>query len=144
MKQLIRTQWMWGAVSLAIIIINIILNVTKAYPNYWIYIFAFVGALLYIAFWAIQFMGITQLEQYKQLFQKFRYEIDSRQIFVKVSDKEGGVMKWDMILKAEKTQDAYVMELGKAQFLYLPFDIFTSDNDRKLMDKILRDKGLVL
>jgi len=96
----------------------------------------------YILFWLIQFTGITQLAQYKQLFDKYRYEIDSRQIFMKISDKEGGMLKWDMILSAYKDKQAYVLEMGKYQFLYLPFSIF-SENDRKLMDKIMRDKGYI-
>jgi hypothetical protein len=61
---------------------------------------------------------------------------------MKISDKEGGVIKWDMILSAYKDKEAYVLEMGKHQFIYLPFAIFNNDNDRKLMDKILRDKGL--
>ena len=83
------------------------------------------------------------MAQYKQLFDKYRYEIDSRQIFMKISDKEGGIIKWDMILSAYKDKEAYVLEMGKYQFIYLPFVIFNNDNDRKLMDKIMRDKGLV-
>jgi hypothetical protein len=47
-----------------------------------------------------------------------------------------------MILSAYKDKEAYVLEMGKYQFIYLPFAIFNNDNDRKLMDKILRDKGL--
>jgi hypothetical protein len=48
-----------------------------------------------------------------------------------------------MILSAYKDKEAYVLEMGKYQFIYLPFVIFNNDNDRKLMDKIMRDKGLV-
>jgi hypothetical protein len=94
-------------------------------------------------FWLIQFTGITQLAQYKQLFDKYRYEIDSRQIFMKISDKEGGMLKWDMILKAYKDKQSYILEMGKFQFMYLPFSIFNNENDKKLMDKILRDKGYI-
>jgi hypothetical protein len=31
--------------------------------------------------------------------------------------------------------------MGKYQFLHLPFSVFNNDNDKKLLDKILRDKG---
>jgi hypothetical protein len=98
----------------------------------------------YILFWLIQFTGITQLAQYKQLFDKYRYEIDSRQIFMKLSDKEGGMIKWDMIVGAYKDKDAYILEMGKYQFLHLPFSVFNNDNDKKLLDKILRDKGFLI
>ena len=53
------------------------------------------------------------------------------------------MIKWDMILSAYKDKDAYVLEMGKYQFIYLPFTIFNNDNDRKLMDKIMRDKALI-
>ena len=143
MKQFFKEQMKWILVPLAIIFINAILNVTHVYKNYWIYIFAVVGTGLYILFWYIQYVGITQLEQYKQLFQKYRYEIDSRQILMKISDKEGGVIKWDTIKKASLLKEAYVLEISRGQFIYLPFDVFTSDNDRRMMDKILKDKTLL-
>jgi hypothetical protein len=53
------------------------------------------------------------------------------------------MLKWDMILRAYKDKQAYVLEMGKYQFMYLPFSIFTNENDKKLMDKILRDKGYI-
>ncbi len=143
MRQLFANQWKWAFIPLALVGVNVFLNLSGTYKNYWIYIFLAIGVIGYILFWLIQFTGITQLAQYKQLFDKYRYEIDSRQIFMKISDKEGGVIKWDMILAAYKDKEAYVLEMGKYQFIDLPFAIFTSDNDRKLMDKIMRDKGLI-
>ncbi len=143
MRQLFANQWKWAFLPLALIGLNVFLNLSGTYKNYWIYIFLAVGVIGYILFWLIQFTGITQLAQYKQLFDKYRYEIDSRQIFMKISDKEGGMIKWDMILSAYKDKEAYVLEMGKYQFIYLPLAIFNNDNDRKLMDKIMRDKGLI-
>jgi hypothetical protein len=143
MMQLIKNQWYWGFVPLALILINAILNFTGIYHNYWIYVLTLIGAIAYIAFWAIQFTGVTQLEQYKQLFNKYRYEIDSRQILMKMSDTEGGMIKWDMIKSARKDKEAYILDMGQYQFIYLPFTVFTTDNDRKLLDRILKDKGLI-
>jgi hypothetical protein len=143
MRQLFANQWKWAFLPLALVGLNVFLNLSGTYKNYWIYIFLAIGVVGYILFWLIQFSGITQLAQYKQLFDKYRYEIDSRQIFMKISDKEGGMIKWDMILSAYKDKEAYVLEMGKYQFIYLPLAIFNNDNDRKLMDKIMRDKGLI-
>ncbi|MEN9730001.1 MAG: hypothetical protein RLZ91_1118 [Bacteroidota bacterium] len=143
MRQLFANQWKWAFLPLALVGLNVFLNLSGTYKNYWIYIFLAIGVIGYILFWLIQFTGITQLAQYKQLFDKYRYEIDSRQIFMKISDKEGGMIKWDMILSAYKDKEAYVLEMGKYQFIYLPLAIFNNDNDRKLMDKIMRDKGLI-
>ena len=143
MRQLFANQWKWAFLPLALVGLNVFLNISGTYKNYWIYIFLAIGVIGYILFWLIQFTGITQLAQYKQLFDKYRYEIDSRQIFMKISDKEGGMIKWDLILSAYKDKEAYVLEMGKYQFIYLPLAIFNNDNDRKLMDKIMRDKGLI-
>lgn len=143
MRQLFSKQWKWAFIPLALVGLNVFLNLSGTYKNYWIYIFLAVGVVGYILFWLIQFTGITQLAQYKQLFDKYRYEIDSRQIFMKISEKEGGIIKWDMILSGYKDKEAYVLEMGQYQFIYLPIAIFNNDNDRKLMDKIMRDKGLV-
>ena len=143
MMQLIKNQWYWALIPLALILINAGLNISKVYPNYWIYVVTILGVILYIAFWAIQFTGITQLEQYKQLFQKYRYEIDSRQILMKLNDTEGGVIKWDMIKSARKDKESYILDMGQYQFIHLPFTVFNGDNDKKLMDRILKDKGLI-
>jgi hypothetical protein len=139
--QVIRTKWYWGFAPLALILINAGLNISKVYPNYWIYVIAVLSVILYIAFWAIQFTGVTQLEQYKQLFQKYRYEIDSRQILMKLNDTEGGVIKWDMIKSARKEKDGYVLDMGSYQFIHLPYTVFNSDSDKKLIERILKDKG---
>src|SRR4028118_2394487 len=80
MKHLLRTQWKWAAIPVAIILLNMVLNVTGAYYNIWIYFMAPLAVLLYLLFWFIQFTGVTQMEQSKPMFQKFTYEIDSRQI----------------------------------------------------------------
>jgi hypothetical protein len=143
MKQFFDDQKKWVLVPLALIAINAVLNLTGVYRNIWIYLFAIIGAALYVLFWYIQYYGITQLEQYKQLFMKYRYEIDSRQILMKISDKEGGQIKWETIRSAYTNKTAYVLDISRGQFIHLPFDVFTSDNDRKLMDKILKDKNLL-
>ncbi len=141
MRQLFSSQWKYSAIPLILILGNFALNYFKVYKNIWIYIFILIAVIGYILFWLIQFAGITSLAQYKQLFDKYRYEIDSRQILMKISEKEGGVIKWDMIQRAYKEKDAYVLEMAKYQFIYLPFSAFNNENDKKLMDKIFRDKG---
>jgi hypothetical protein len=143
LRHLWKEQWFWAFVPLALIILNVVLNLTRWYPNYWIYILTVVGAILYVAFWVIQFTGVTQLEQYKPLFQRFAYEIDSRQILMKTNANEAGMMKWETIKSGYKTKDAYVLVVSKGQFLYFPFSIFNSDHDLKLMERILKQKELL-
>jgi hypothetical protein len=105
------------------------------------------GALLayglYVLFWAIQFTGVTQMEQNKPIFQKMAYEIDSRQILMKVNAKEGMPVQWNMIKRVEVSKDAYILYLSKAQFIHLPFKIFNSDNDKKFLEAILKRKELI-
>ena len=144
MKHLLRTQWYWAAVPLGIIILNIILNVTGLYPNIWIYFMAPLAIVLYLLFWAIQFTGVTQLEQNKVLFQKLLYEIDGRQILIKLNSKEGMQMKWEMIKKAYKEKDHFLLVVSKAQFIHLPYSIFNSENDIRFTESLLRRKNLIV
>ncbi len=143
MKQFFKAQMKWLLLPLFLLMVNAIISLTGVYPNIWIYVVIIVGVLLYILFWLIQFTGITQLEQYKPMFDKYIYEIDQRQILMKINAKEGGVMKWDMIKEAYKDKEAYILVMSRGQFIYLPYTIFNSDHDTKLFDRILRQKGLI-
>lgn len=143
MRHFIKSQIKWILLPLALIMINAIISLTGVYPNIWIYIVIVVGVILYLLFWVIQFTGITQLEQYKPMFEKYIYEIDSRQILMKMNQKEGGVMKWDMIKECYKEKDAYVMVLSRGQFIYLPFTVFNSEHDLKMMERVLKQKELI-
>jgi hypothetical protein len=165
LRQWLKDNWKWAFVPLGLIILNVILNITGAYQNYWIYIVIVLLTILYVLFWAVQITGIAQMEQSKALFQKYVYEIDSRQILMRINAKEGGILKWSQIGSVIKDKDAYILfldnaeamkgvkatwiartvtkGLAKAQFLYLPFTIFTSDNDLRFTDALLRRKGLL-
>lgn len=150
---------------LALILLNVVLSLTNIYPNYWIYIVVVLLTILYVLFWAVQITGIAQMEQSKALFQKYVYEIDSRQILMRINAKEGGILKWSQINGVFKDKDAYILfldnaeamsnvkaswiaktvtkGLAKAQFLYLPYSIFTSENDLRFTDALLKRKGLL-
>lgn len=142
MKHLLRTQWYWIFVPIGIIIINVILNLT-VYQNIWIYFLAPVVIIGYLLFWLIQFTGVTQVEQNKVLFQKLLYEIDGRQILIKLNQREGMQMKWDMIKKAYKEKDHFLLVVSRAQFIHLPFSIFNSENDVKFTESLLKRKNLI-
>ena len=165
LRQWVKENWKWAFVPLGLIILNVILNVTGAYPNIWIYIVIVLLTILYVLFWAVQITGIAQMEQSKPLFQKYIYEIDSRQILMRINAKEGGILKWSQIDSVIKDKDAYILflnnedamknvkaswiartvtkGLSKAQFLYLPFTIFNSENDLRFTDALLKRKGLL-
>ncbi|WP_297338327.1 YcxB family protein [Algoriphagus sp.] len=109
----------------------------------WWIIGALIAYGLYVLFWAIQFTGVTQMEQNKVIFEKLAYEIDSRQILMKINTKQGMPVQWNMIKRAELKKDAFVLYMSKAQFIHLPFRIFNSDNDRKFLETILKRKELM-
>ena len=109
----------------------------------WWFIAAFIGLGLYLLFWWIQFYGVTQLEQGKMLFEKFSYEISSQQVIMKINAREGMPLKWDQIQRAEVGKDFFVLYVNKAQLIHLPYKIFNTDNERKFLASILKNKGLV-
>jgi hypothetical protein len=111
--------------------------------SWWWISMAILAYALYWLFWVIQFAGVTQMEQNKVIFEKMAYEIDSRQILMKLNAKQGMPIKWDMIKKAELTKDAFILTMSKAQFIHLPFRIFNSDNDKKFLETILRRKEYI-
>jgi len=126
----------------------VLIALTICLGFFWIAsIWWFVGAIiaygLYVLFWAIQFTGVTQMEQNKVIFKKLSYEIDSRQILMKLNVREGMPVQWNMIKRVEMNKEAYILYLSKAQFIHLPFRIFNSDNERKFMETILKRKELI-
>lgn len=137
MLELLRKQWWFiiGPIALACL--------AFIWPSWWFISGAILIVVLYLLFWAVQFTGVTQLEQNKIIFEKMAYEIDGRQILMKINEKQGMPVNWDMIKKAKKTKDAYLLSLSKAQFIHLPFRIFNTPNDLKMMDAYLKRKNLI-
>ena len=137
LKTILKEQW-W--------VILIALAICCGYfwiASIWWIIGALIAYGLYVLFWAIQFTGVTQMEQNKPIFQKMAYEIDSRQILMKLNAREGMPVQWNMIKRVEVTKDAFVLYLSKAQFIHLPFRIFNTENDKKFLETILKRKELI-
>ncbi|WP_038032815.1 YcxB family protein [Thermonema rossianum] len=142
MRRIIRSQW-WLPASIfaGIIVLNLLLNLI--YPNVWIYFLAPLGVLLWWLFWYAQFTGIPYMEQNKPMFERLSYEITPQHILIKKNQKEGMMLKWDMIKGAEKLKDGYLLLMGKVQFLWFPFSVFQSEKDIKFMEVLLKRKGLL-
>lgn len=115
------------------------------FPKYalWFIITPLILLALYILFWAVQFTGVTQLEQNQIMFQKLSYEIDSRQVLIKLNVKQGSPIQWSQIQSAQVGKDHFLLILSKAQFIHLPFKIFNSEHDLKFTETILRRKGYI-
>lgn len=98
---------------------------------------------LYILFWFIQFYGVTMMPDSQMMFDKYMFEIDSRQILVKLNTKQGMQITWDKITDVEIRNDAYMLMLSKAQFFYLPFKIFNTETEIKFLESIMKRKELI-
>ena len=137
MLELLRKQWwfIFGPIALACLAL--------IWPSWWFPSIALLIVVLYLLFWAVQFAGVTQVEQNKMLFEKMQYEIDGRQILMKLNERQGMPVNWDMIKAAKKTKEHYLLSLSKAQFIFLPYNIFVNPNDLKMMDAYLKRKNLI-
>jgi hypothetical protein len=137
MLNILRSQWWVILIAVAIGCMTLII------PSNWWWIGSLIAFVLYGLFWLIQFAGVPQLEQNKVLFERLSYEITSQQIMIKLNPKQGMPMKWENIKKVFVGKDYFLLVLSKAQFIYLPFKIFNSENERKFMETILRRKNYI-
>ena len=137
MLNILRSQWWVILIALAIAAMTFVI------PSNWWWIGSLIAFVLYGLFWLIQFAGVPQLEQNKILFERLNYEITSQQILIKLNPKQGMPMKWENIKRVFVGKDFFLLVLSKAQFIYLPFKIFNSDNERKFMETILRRKNYI-
>lgn len=133
---ILKQQW-W--------VILIFLAICTGYfwiPSWWWIIGATIALTLYMLFWVIQFVGVTQLEQSKFMFEKLSYEITSQQILMKINTKQGMPVKWESIKKVSIGKESFSLFLSKAQVIHLPHKIFNSANEVKFVETILKRKGL--
>ena len=137
MRNILRQQW-W-----VFLIAGAISGMTFVVPSNWWWIGALIAFVLYLLFWLIQFTGVTQLEQSKMLFEKLSYEIDSRQVLIKMNTKQGMPVKWDQIKHAWMGKKQFVLVVNKAQMMLFPFTVFKSQNEVKFIETILRRKGYI-
>ena len=135
--ELLRKQWWYIIGPIAVACLAFI------WPSWWFISGAILIVVLYLLFWAVQFTGVTQVEQNKVMFEKLYYEIDKDQIMMKLNERQGMPVSWDMIKTAKKAEDHFLLSLSKAQFIYLPFKIFKSPNDLKMMEVYLKRKNLI-
>lgn len=137
LMNVLREQW-W----VFLIVLALMSGAFFVFSWWWI-IGPLIALTLYILFWVIQFAGVTQLEQNKVLFERLSYEINSQQVLIKVSAKQGMPLKWNMIKKARIGKDYFLLIVSKAQLIHLPFRIFNTDNERRFVESILKRKGYV-
>ncbi len=137
LKNILREQWWVFLIALAI------MSGTFFVKTIWFVLAANIGLLLYFLFWAIQFYGITYLEQNQLLFERLRYEISSQQIIMQVTSKQGMPIAWDQVKRAIRQKDAFLLVISKAHLIYWPHKIFNSKHEIKFVETILKRKGLL-
>jgi len=136
MLSILKSQWYYIAGG------TLLLSGLLYFSWWWMFLVVLAPSL-YILFWYIQFYGVTMMPDSKMMFDKYFYEIDSRQILVKLNTKQGMNITWDKITKAEVTKDAIILFMSKAQYFYLPFKIFNTETETKFLESILRRKLLL-
>lgn len=156
--QVWKSEWWYALIPLAIFLIPAIFSF-----SWWWVAIAIIVTILFILVRSAQVMGVTRIEQGNVLFEKLNYDIDNRQILMKRNEREGMTLTWDMIQKAQRKEDAYLLWLQPPSasqmptgwkgwlartfqapiFIHLPYKIFNNQNDIKLMDSLLRRKNLI-
>lgn len=138
-KALLKKEWKYFGIPLLLLILGFVFS--NAF--WWFFSFAIAVPAVYLLFWWIQFAGFTQHEAGKMFFYKMSFEIDSRQVMLKMDSKHGMPVEFKSFKSAFKTKDAYILTMSKAQFIYLPFSIFKSAGDIKMTETILKRKNLL-
>jgi hypothetical protein len=158
MGQVWRKEWWYATIPFAVGLLPALI-----WHSWWWIALSVVLTLLFVLLRSAQVTGVTQMEQSKPLFERMNFEMDQKQILLRVGPEKAMQVAWDLIGRAERDVDAYLLYLkpgappeGLASwrlwiartfdvpvFLHLPLRIFNSDNDRKLFDALLRRKNLL-
>ncbi len=134
---ILRQQW-WVSVLLLVASGGIFL-----YTKSWWAIVPLIALVVYAIFWIVQFYGITILEQNQLLFQRMQYQINSQQIVMALSPKQGMPIAWQQIQSARKGKHYFLLFISKAQLIYLPHKIFNGVHEIKFLDTLLKRKKLI-
>ena len=131
--------------------------------SWWWLALSVVLTVLFVLFRSAQVTGVTQMEQSKPLFERMNFEMDNKQLLLRVGPEKAMQLTWDMIGKARRDADAYLLYLKPGTppadtagwrlwlartfdvpvFLHLPLRVFNSPNDLKLFEALLRRKNLL-
>lgn len=138
-KALLLKEWKYGIPCALFLVLSFV------FSDYfwWFFLPGILTPVLYLLFWLIQFAGFTQHEMGKMFFYKMNFEIDGKQFLLKIDAKHGMPVEWKSFKGAYKTKKGFVLTMSKAQFIYIPFEVFKKDNDLKLTETILKRKNLL-
>ncbi|MCC2545632.1 hypothetical protein LJY25_04185 [Hymenobacter sp. BT175] len=158
MLQVWRKEWWYALIPLAIGLLPALI-----WPSWWWIGLAVLLVVLFVLLRSAQITGVTQMEQSKPLFERMNYEIDQRQILLRLNEKQGMNVTWDNIGAVRRDPEAFLLWLRTPEapaelagwrrwvartfdvpvFLHIPTRIFNSPNDLKLFESLLRRKNLL-
>jgi uncharacterized membrane protein SirB2 len=92
--------------------------------------------------WAF-FRNMNTLPQGKMLFEKVFYLFDNQGVKVMVKENEGMDLKYEMIKSVQQDKTGYTFFLTPVQFFKVPFSVFSSENDQKLAEAMLRRRKMI-
>ncbi|WP_048825416.1 YcxB family protein [Hymenobacter sp. DG25B] len=153
-----KKEWWYALIPLVVVLLPAIFVF-----SWWWVVAAVLVTVLFVVLRSAQVQALAQMEQSKALFERVNYEIDQRQILMRLNDKQGMNIPWEMIEKVRQQDGAYQLYLKAPanadmptgwkgwvartftvpMFLYLPSRIFNSPNDLKLFESMLRRKSLL-
>jgi hypothetical protein len=136
-QNILRVQW-W-----IFPLIALFMSGTFFIKTIWFILGALLSFIGYLLYWLIQFYGLTQLEDNRPMFERVSYEINSQHLIMQVNPKQGMPIPWGEITKAYKREKYFLLVLSKAQFFYLPFKIFSGENEIKFFTTVLQRKELL-
>ena len=137
LKNIVREQWWIFLIALAI------MSGTFFVKTIWFMLGSSIALVLYFFFWAIQFYGITYLEQNQLLFERLRYEISSQQVIAQLTSKKGMPITWDQVKRVIQGKNYFLLILSKAHLIYWPYKIFNTKHEIKFIQTMLKRKGLI-
>ena len=106
-------------------------------------IFAVVVFVGYILLCFLQVYAVTLVKENKMIFERFSYQISSKQIIMQMSSKQGMTIGWDQIKKVKKKKGCFTLFINLGQFIYLPKHIFNNPQERKFLTILLKRKKLL-
>lgn len=133
----LRQQWWVIALAAGVV------GTTFFVRSLWLVILPTVALGIYIGFWAIQFYGVTFLEQNRMLFERLSYEISSLHILIKVNRKQGMPILWTQCQRAFHTKHYFLLVVSRAHLIYLPHKAFQGPNAIKFVETLLKRKKLL-
>ena len=128
--------------GMLILLAYAVLNLGVLWMNSWWWLIASTMALVaYVGFRFLQFNAVLYMEQSKLLFERFSYEIDTKQILLRRNAREGIPLPWEKVKAVSITQEAFILYLSAVQLIDLPRKIFQTAHDQKVFETILSRKG---